>query len=147
MQSSLQQYMHTLLLSKSQADYFKLTLIVDNARLLAPPPPPKVVDKKRSSRRDLFFKSVSDRSIFQKVRHDCRWTPEWLPPPAMPTRKMTAAAAIALTEPQESRWNNPTQVPPATTRRPREKGFYVRQSSDSVLIQPERRTSSHSRCS
>jgi hypothetical protein len=171
MQSSLQQYMHTLLLSKSQANFSKLTLIVDNARLSAPPPPtvvdekpssrrdllsksvsdrsifrkvrhsrwtpelPPVVDEKPSSRRDLFSKSVSDRSILKNVRHS-RWTPE-LPLPVMPALQITEAA-IALIEEQETRWNNHTQAPPVTPRRPREKGFYVRQSSDSLLIQPER---------
>jgi hypothetical protein len=51
---------------------------------------------------------------------------------AMSSRKITAAA-IALTEQQETRRNNHTQTPPVLPRRPREKGFYVRQSSDSVF--------------
>jgi hypothetical protein len=152
MQSPLQQYMHNLLLSKKfQAGFSKLTLIVDTARPLTPPPPrTTVVDEKPSSRRDLFSKSVSDRSIFQKVRH-CRWTPEELPPPppVMPsTRKMKSSSRRDLfskSVSDRSIWNDHhTQAPRPVTPswRPREKGFYVRQSSDSALIMPERRRSS-----
>jgi hypothetical protein len=137
LQSPLQQYMRNLLLSKYQADASKFTLVVDNARLVDPLPP-KVVDEKPSSRRDYLSKSVSDRSIFQKAR-PCRWTSEF-PPSLMSTRQIVDEA-IALTEEQETRSINHTQAPPVTPRRPREKGFYLRQKSDSNLIQPERRYS------